>query len=44
MAVPSLGALRHATLMGREPSWLQLAGGIVVMAAVASLQLRQIGR
>jgi drug/metabolite transporter (DMT)-like permease len=34
-------AIGVAALMGREPSWLQLAGGGVVMAAIASLQLRQ---
>lgn len=34
-------AIGVAALMGREPSWLQLAGGAVVMAAIAGLQLRQ---
>ncbi|MFO1085750.1 MAG: DMT family transporter [Reyranellaceae bacterium] len=34
-------AIGVAALMGREPSWLQLGGGIVVMGAIASLQLRQ---
>ena len=34
-------AIGVAALMGREPSWLQLAGGVVVMGAIASLQIRQ---
>jgi hypothetical protein len=27
--------------MGFEPSWLQLAGGAVVMGGIAQLQIRQ---
>ncbi len=34
-------AIAIAALMGLEPSWLQLAGGAVVMAGIAQLQLRQ---
>jgi drug/metabolite transporter (DMT)-like permease len=31
-----------AALMGREPSWLQVAGGAVVMAGIAQHQVRQL--
>ncbi|MBV8392431.1 MAG: EamA family transporter, partial [Alphaproteobacteria bacterium] len=34
-------AIAIAAVMGIEPSWLQLAGGAVVMAGIAQLQLRQ---
>jgi drug/metabolite transporter (DMT)-like permease len=37
-------AIGMAALMGIEPSWLQLAGGAVVMAGIAQLQLRQMWR
>lgn len=35
-------AIGLAALMGREPSWLQLAGGAIVLGAIARLQLRQL--
>ena len=35
-------AIGVAALMGSEPSWLQLGGGVVVLAGIARLQLRQI--
>ncbi len=35
-------AIGLAALMGAEPSWLQIAGGAVVLGAIALLQLRQI--
>jgi drug/metabolite transporter (DMT)-like permease len=35
-------AIGLAALMGREPSWLQLAGGVIVLGAIARLQLRQL--
>jgi len=34
-------AIGVAALMGIEPTWLQLAGGVVVMVGIAQLQLRQ---
>ena len=34
-------AIGLAALMGFVPSWLQLAGGIVVMGGIAQLQIRQ---
>lgn len=34
-------AIGVAALMGREPSWLQLAGGAIVLGGIARLQLRQ---
>lgn len=34
-------AIGLAALMGREPSWLQVAGGFVVLAGIAQLQIRQ---
>jgi drug/metabolite transporter (DMT)-like permease len=34
-------AIGLAALMGFEPSWLQLAGGVVVMGGIAQLQIRQ---
>jgi len=34
-------AIGLAALMGREPSWLQVAGGVVVLAGIAGLQIRQ---
>ncbi|WP_422015922.1 DMT family transporter [Reyranella sp.] len=34
-------AIGLAALMGREPSWLQVAGGVVVLAGIAQLQIRQ---
>jgi len=34
-------AIGLAALMGFEPSWLQLAGGAVVMGGIAQLQIRQ---
>jgi drug/metabolite transporter (DMT)-like permease len=34
-------AIGLAALMGFTPSWLQLAGGIVVMGGIAQLQIRQ---
>ncbi|WIM14430.1 DMT family transporter [Enhydrobacter sp.] len=37
-------AIGVAALMGIEPTWLQLAGGAVVMAGIAQLQLRQMRR
>ena len=37
-------AIGVAALMGIEPSWLQIVGGIVVMAGIAQLQLRQMRR
>jgi drug/metabolite transporter (DMT)-like permease len=37
-------AIGIATLMGAEPDWLQLAGGAVVLAGIAQLQLRQVRR
>ncbi|MBS0219358.1 MAG: DMT family transporter [Proteobacteria bacterium] len=36
-------AIGVAALMGIEPSWLQLAGGAIVMMGIAQLQLRQMG-
>ncbi|MBM3644262.1 MAG: DMT family transporter [Alphaproteobacteria bacterium] len=35
-------AIGVAVLMGSDPTWLQLAGGAIVLAAIANLQLRQI--
>ena len=35
-------AIGVAALMGREPSWMQLAGGAVVLGGIAQLQLRQL--
>lgn len=35
-------AIGLAALMGREPSWLQLAGGVMVLGAIARLQLLQL--
>lgn len=35
-------AIGLAALMGREPSWLQIAGGVVVLGGIAQLQLRQV--
>ena len=37
-------AIGVAALMGIEPTWLQLAGGGVVMVGIAQLQLRQMRR
>lgn len=37
-------AIGLAALMGREPSWLQIVGGAVVMGGIALHQLRQIQR
>jgi drug/metabolite transporter (DMT)-like permease len=37
-------AIGVAALMGAEPSWLQLAGGALVLGGIAQLQLRQIRR
>jgi drug/metabolite transporter (DMT)-like permease len=37
-------AIGVAAVMGIEPSWLQIVGGIVVMAGIAQLQLRQMRR
>lgn len=37
-------AIGVAALMGIEPSWLQIVGGVVVMAGIAQLQLRQMRR
>lgn len=34
-------AIGVAALMGREPSWLQLGGGAVVLGGIAQLQIRQ---
>jgi drug/metabolite transporter (DMT)-like permease len=34
-------AIGLAALMGREPSWLQVAGGVVVLGGIAQLQIRQ---
>ncbi len=34
-------AIGLAALMGREPSWLQVGGGVVVLAGIAQLQIRQ---
>lgn len=34
-------AIGIAALMGVEPGWLQIAGGVVVMVGIAQLQLRQ---
>lgn len=34
-------AIGVAALMGLEPSWMQLAGGAVVLGGIAQLQLRQ---
>ena len=34
-------AIGLAALMGREPSWLQVAGGFIVLAGIAQLQIRQ---
>ena len=34
-------AIGLAALMGREPSWLQVVGGVVVLAGIAGLQIRQ---
>lgn len=34
-------AIGLAALMGREPSWLQVAGGIVVLGGIAQHQIRQ---
>ncbi len=35
-------AIGLAALMGREPSWLQLAGGAIVMGGIVALQVRQL--
>jgi drug/metabolite transporter (DMT)-like permease len=35
-------AIGVAALMGREPSWIQLVGGAVVLGGIAQLQLRQL--
>ena len=37
-------AIGLGALMGREPSWLQIAGGAVVLAGIAGLQIRQLRR
>lgn len=37
-------AIGLAALMGREPSWLQVAGGGVVLAGIAQHQIRQMRR
>jgi drug/metabolite transporter (DMT)-like permease len=37
-------AIGLAALMGREPSWLQVAGGVVVLAGIAQHQIRQMRR
>jgi drug/metabolite transporter (DMT)-like permease len=37
-------AIGIAALMGAEPSWLQLAGGVVVLGGIGQLQLRQLWR
>ncbi len=37
-------AIVLAALMGREPSWLQVAGGVVVLAGIAQHQIRQMRR
>jgi drug/metabolite transporter (DMT)-like permease len=34
-------AIGVAALMGSEPGWLQLGGGVIVLAGIAQLQLRQ---
>jgi drug/metabolite transporter (DMT)-like permease len=34
-------AIGLAALMGREPSWMQLVGGAVVLGGIAQLQIRQ---
>ena len=34
-------AIGLAALMGREPSWLQVAGGVVVLGGIAQHQIRQ---
>jgi len=34
-------AIGLAALMGREPSWLQVGGGFIVLAGIAQLQIRQ---
>jgi drug/metabolite transporter (DMT)-like permease len=34
-------AIGLAALMGREPSWLQVAGGVVVLGGIAQHQVRQ---
>jgi len=34
-------AIGLGALMGFTPSWLQLAGGAVVLAGIAQLQIRQ---
>ncbi len=34
-------AIGLAALMGREPSWLQVVGGLVVLGGIAQLQIRQ---
>jgi drug/metabolite transporter (DMT)-like permease len=34
-------AIGLAALMGREPSWLQVFGGFIVLAGIAQLQIRQ---
>lgn len=35
-------AIGLAAVMGREPSWWQLLGGIIVLGGIAQLQLRQL--
>ena len=37
-------AIGLGALMGREPSWLQIVGGSVVLAGIAGLQIRQLRR
>jgi drug/metabolite transporter (DMT)-like permease len=34
-------AIGLAALMGREPSWMQLVGGAIVLGGIAGLQIRQ---
>jgi drug/metabolite transporter (DMT)-like permease len=37
-------AIGIAALMGTAPSWLQLAGGVIVLGGIGQLQLRQLWR